>query len=288
MICLCTYRYYNKERRIPVSSKNGWQLCGNGPEAYEKYIVPAFSGAWARDIVSRARLRKGKRVLDVGCGSGIVARYAYNQLGEDSCIVGIDINKIMLKKASEIVCPKRSPVELIFAPADKIPFVKDVFDVVFCQQCMQYFTDRHQALTEIRRVLAYNGRIYFSVWRPIENFPFYRALYKALETYVNQDAATLLLSAFSLGDSRKLKHMFKETGFTHIDITLVNKNMCFSPFDDFLIGGIAASPFGNEVLALSDKKREEMFQMIRESLSYYIHKSGFAAPMECYVISAQK
>jgi len=85
-----------------------------------------------------------------------------------------------------------------------------------------------------------------------------------------------------------LKNLFKETGFTTIDITMVNKSMCFSPFDVFLIGGIAASSFCNEVLASSDKKIEAMFQMIRESLSYYIHKSGFAAPMECYVISAQK
>lgn len=271
-----------------MNSDNGWQLNNDGPEAYEKYIVPAFSGSWARDIVSRAQLRKGNRVLDVGCGSGIVARYAYIELGERSCVAGIDTNKGMLKKACEIAHPKISSIKWILAHINKIPFKDDIFDVIFCQQCLQFLPDRHRSLAEIRRVLAGRGSIYFSVWRSIDNFPFYTALYKALETYVNKEAASILMSAFTLGDSQKLRELFKDTGFTNIDITLVIKNMCFSPFDEFLIGGIAASPFSNDIFALSEKKRDEMFQMIRDSLSYYIHNRGFAAPMECYVISAQK
>ena len=47
-----------------MNENKGWQLCGDGPEAYEKYIVPAFSGAWARDIVKRAGLQKGDRILN--------------------------------------------------------------------------------------------------------------------------------------------------------------------------------------------------------------------------------
>ena len=68
--------------------KSGWQLIEDGPEAYETYIVPAFSGAWARDIVGRADLRRGDRLLDLGCGTGIVARHAYRAMGDAVSITG--------------------------------------------------------------------------------------------------------------------------------------------------------------------------------------------------------
>jgi hypothetical protein len=55
---------------------------GDGPEAYEKISVPAFSGVWAKDLVKQAALQKNERVLDRGSGSGIVARYAEEHDGE--------------------------------------------------------------------------------------------------------------------------------------------------------------------------------------------------------------
>ncbi len=91
--------------------KSGWQLCGDGPEAYEKYIVPAFSGAWAQDIVNRAALQNGDRVLDVACGTGIVSRQAFKALGESSHITGLDVNEIVLEKAREICPPHATPIE---------------------------------------------------------------------------------------------------------------------------------------------------------------------------------
>ncbi len=59
-----------------MSKQSGWQLVGDAPEAYERFIVPAFSGAWAKDLVKRAALKEGERVLDVACGTGIAARHA--------------------------------------------------------------------------------------------------------------------------------------------------------------------------------------------------------------------
>jgi ubiquinone/menaquinone biosynthesis C-methylase UbiE len=56
------------------TSNSGWQLLGDGPQAYERYIVPAFSRTWAQDMVARAELQNGERILDLGCGTGIVAR----------------------------------------------------------------------------------------------------------------------------------------------------------------------------------------------------------------------
>ncbi len=271
-----------------MNEKSGWQLCEDGPDAYEKYIVPAFSGAWAQDIVNRAALRNGDRILDVGCGTGIVSRYAVKALGQSGHITGIDINEIVLKKAREICPPNVSPIEWKQGDVTDLPFSDTMFDVVLCQQGLQYFSDRPRALNEINRVLVNQGRVFFSVWRPIEYFPFYSALHSALEHYVSAKAASILASAFTLGESTRLRTLFENAGFKNIDICLTVRQMRYSPLDEFLIGGFVASPFTDDILALEESIREEMLQTIKKSISDYIDDHGLAAPMECLVVSAIK
>ncbi|NNG02154.1 MAG: methyltransferase domain-containing protein [Desulfobacteraceae bacterium] len=269
-----------------MTEKSGWQLCGDGPEAYETYIVPAFSGAWAADLVNRADLRNGDRILDVGCGTGIVSRYALKEMGGSGRITGMDVNETVLEKAREICPPNGSAIEWRHGDVSDMPFPDDNFDVVFCQQGLQYFSDRPRALNEINRVLVDQGRFVFSVWRPLAYFPFYRVLHHALEQYVNMEAAAQLASAFTLGDSTQLRDLLENASFKEIDIRLTIKQMRYSPFEDFLVGGFLASPFAHDILALGASKREEMFRVIKKSISNYIDDHGLAAPMEALVVSA--
>jgi 2-polyprenyl-3-methyl-5-hydroxy-6-metoxy-1,4-benzoquinol methylase len=51
------------------------------PQAYEKYLVPALMGPWAEQLVDAAAIAPGEHVLDVGCGTGIVARTAARRAG---------------------------------------------------------------------------------------------------------------------------------------------------------------------------------------------------------------
>jgi 2-polyprenyl-3-methyl-5-hydroxy-6-metoxy-1,4-benzoquinol methylase len=54
----------------------GFQLDAAGPAAYERYLVPAFFAPCADQLLSDAPPRPGERVLDLACGTGIVARRA--------------------------------------------------------------------------------------------------------------------------------------------------------------------------------------------------------------------
>ena len=162
-----------------MNKKSGWQLSSGCPDAYEKYIVPAYTRGWAEEIVKRANLREGEKILDVACGTGLVARTAAQKHRAD-LIYGVDVNEVMIEKAQEI----EKNVTWHQSNVADMPFPDNHFDVILCQQGLQYFPDPSLALREMRRVLVENGRILLSVWRPIKYSPFYESLCKIGRAHV--------------------------------------------------------------------------------------------------------
>ena len=68
----------------------------NFSEIYERILVPSLFLPWTVDLLERVRLAQEDRVLDVACGTGIVARIAPEQLGAASQIAGVDLNPEMI------------------------------------------------------------------------------------------------------------------------------------------------------------------------------------------------
>ena len=123
-------------------------VAGSAPEAHERVVVPAVFGAWAPMLVELAHPSLGKRVVDVACGTGIVARVAASRDGP-SAVVGVDINHGMLSVARSTVSTdswSRAPLQWQEANTDKLPFPGGSFDIVYCQFGRQFFADRAAAL----------------------------------------------------------------------------------------------------------------------------------------------
>src|SRR5690606_7210582 len=118
-----------------------WRLEGSSAEAYERYLVPMMFAPWAEQLVERAGVKADERVLDVACGTGIVARYAATRGGPRGTVVGLDLNEGMLKAAREASSQSGSGVQWRVASASEMPFSDGEFNVVFCQQALQYFQD---------------------------------------------------------------------------------------------------------------------------------------------------
>src|SRR5215470_6682796 len=129
-----------------------WQIEGSAAELYERYLVPAVTALWAADLVWRAAPQRGERVLDVACGTGVVARLAARTMGAGH-VVGLDINAEMLAVArAQPAGP--APIEWREASALQLPFPDRAFDLVLCQLGLQFFPDRARALQEMLRVLV--------------------------------------------------------------------------------------------------------------------------------------
>ncbi|HSF17855.1 MAG TPA: methyltransferase domain-containing protein [Vicinamibacteria bacterium] len=121
---------------------------GNLPTNYECFFVPSIGAPLAADLIRLAALNEGERVLDVACGTGVVARLASQQVGDTGTVVGLDVNPGMLAVARSTT-PSGMPIERYEASAEAMPFQDASFDVVLCQMGLQFVPDKHAAPREM-------------------------------------------------------------------------------------------------------------------------------------------
>ena len=141
-----------------MPEREQWQLSGDAAELYERYPVRYILGPWAQALVARAGLKHDESVLDVACGTGVIACLAAHTVGPTGCVTGLDLNAGMLAVARSLPAPSGAPITWIEGSAVAMNLPNAAFDVVFCQQGLQFFPDRLAALCEMRRVLRPSGR----------------------------------------------------------------------------------------------------------------------------------
>lgn len=264
----------------------GWQLEGSGAEAYERYLASAFS-PWARQLTELAEIRAGDRVLDVACGTGIVARHAAERTGGAGAVVGIDVNEEMLRVA-RLATAGRSPViEFRQGNATGLPFSDGTFDAVCCEQALQFFSDPVKALSEMRRVVAPGGRACVSVCRPIRYCPAYVALADLLDRYAGPEAGAIMRAPFSTWTLPELRRLFRDAGFEGVRLRIEVGSLRYPSCREFLRQEAASSPLAGPVSALSDDVREELIRDLEEALSDHTDDDGVVAVVESYVALAR-
>src|SRR5438105_15897251 len=123
-----------------------WQVAGSAPENYERYLVPAIFGPWAADLLALAAPQPGERIMDLACGTGVVARLTAERVGTAGVIVGLDLNPGMIELARSLPALNGAAVDWRVGSALELPFAHATFDVVLCQQGLQFFPDRSAAL----------------------------------------------------------------------------------------------------------------------------------------------
>lgn len=173
------------------------QVTGSAAEVYEELFVPALFGQWAPVLLEAVGLRPGDRVLDVGCGTGVVAREARRRGGR---VTGVDVNEGMLA-----VARRADPaVDWRSGAAEDLPFAAGSFDRVTCSFALMFLADRRAALAEVRRVLVPGGAVAVATWADADRSPGYAAMIGLLDRLFGREAGDALRAPFRLGDPAEL------------------------------------------------------------------------------------
>jgi SAM-dependent methyltransferase len=117
----------------------------------------------AARLVKRSGMRTGDRVLDVACGTGVVATTAA-RLG--ARVTGLDLTPELLERARENSRTAGVEIDWLEADVEKLPFDDAAFDVVVSQFGHIFAPRPEVALAEMLRVLRPGGTIAFSTWPP--------------------------------------------------------------------------------------------------------------------------
>lgn len=227
----------------------------NTAENYERFFVPAIGAPLAADLVRRAALRPGERVLDVACGTGVVARHALQDVGADGTVAGLDVNPGMLAVARSTT-PAGAEVDWYEASAESMPLPDESFDVVFCQLGLQLMPDRLAALHEMRRVLVGGGRLLMNVPGPAGRL--FALFAESLERHIGSQSAAFARQVFALNDVDEIQRLTSGSGFRDVQVSADTQVFRLPPPKEFLWQYVHSTPLAGLVAQADDTQRESL------------------------------
>jgi SAM-dependent methyltransferase len=265
-----------------MTEHESWQVSGDAAEVYEKCFVPAIFGRWAPQIADAARLASEDRVLDVGCGTGVLSRAAADRVADESQVTGLDLNEGMLAVARRL----RPQIDWRQGDATKLPLPAESYDVVMSQFSLMYFPDRTAAIREMVRVLRPGGRLAVAVWGPYERATGYVIVTEIAKRRCGQAAADVLTAPFVLGEEDALRVLFQEAGVDEPNIELLDGTISFPSIETFVETEVKGSPL--EPLFSEESYRGFMQEAKERLLQFSIEGGEVVMPMDAFVITARK
>ncbi|WP_172296355.1 class I SAM-dependent methyltransferase [Pseudoruegeria sp. HB172150] len=251
---------------------------------YEGLFVPAVFSAWTADMLDAADVGPGAQVLDVACGTGVLARDALTRTGNTGRVTGLDMTPGMIVAAEEA----EPGIEWVLGQAEALPFGDATFVCVLSQFGIMFFEDRQKAAAEMFRVLKPGGRIAVAAWHGIDRNPAYADVSAVLDEAVSRDAGDKVRIPFCLDDPDATVATFAKVGFVDIGHTTHTHDACFpstrTMVEVELRGWLPV--FG---IHLDEKKIADVLKKSDDRLAKYASSTGEAVfGTSGYIVTGRK
>lgn len=252
---------------------------------YERFFVPAIGAPVAADTIRIAALRPGERVLDVACGTGVVARLAAQQVGPTGAVAGLDLNPGMLAVARSAT-PPDTTIEWHEASAEEMPLPDSSFDVVLCQMGLQFVPDRAAALREMHRTLKPGGRLVLNVPGPVP--PVMEIMAEGLARHVGAETAGFVHHIFSLHNVDEVRDLLSGAGFHDVSVESDTKNLRLPPPEVFLWENVYSTPVAAGVSRLDEEKRQALEHDVVSQWQEFVEDGALTIRLRMVVATATK
>jgi SAM-dependent methyltransferase len=246
-----------------------YTLSAEAAEFYEATFVPALFAEWADTLVAAAALTTDEKMLDVACGTGIVARKAAEKAGT---VVGLDRNDAMLAVARRL----RPDLDWRQGDAAALPFDDGQFDVVASQAALMFFADQVAALAEMRRVSTPDGRVIVQVPGRLAHSPGYQELAEIVGRHTRTE---LITGYFAVGEPEGL---FNRAGLRIDRFDIWSSATRLDSIDTFLDA---------ELLPIADQIDADVRRRIAadcQQASFVNADGSITAPIEVHLIISSR
>lgn len=261
-----------------------WQISGSAAELYERYAVPYILGPWAPLLVDAASVSSGDRVLDVACGTGVVARLAARRAGRSGRTTGADLNPAMIAVAR--TSPSEAPIEWLERNAMDLGLPDTGFDVVLCQQGLQFFPDKALSLREMHRVLDAGGRLALSVWNSASIYN--GAVGKALGELIGPEIAARFCASRNAPSGEEIRRLVVDAGFRDVHVRVARLDVHLPAPDRFVLCHLASTPVAPALAEADAEVRRRIGASVLEQLKRHADGDGVTYPEETHLVTARK
>lgn len=262
------------------------EYTGNAAENYERYFVPAIGGPVAEVTLAAANPQPGERVLDVACGTGIVARRAAERVGPSGRVTGIDLAPDMIDVARTAPAPAAPKIEWDNGDATSLPYPDDAFDVVLCQMGLMFIEDRGAAVSEMHRVLAAGGRAVVVTPGAIQ--PLFEVLEQGIVDHIGAELGVFVRAVFSMDDPAELATLLERAGFSAVTGSATPIDLELPAPRDFLWQYVNLTPMAPIAAAAPPEARDALERDVVESWAPFVSEGRLAGSQPVVVATGRR
>lgn len=232
-------------------------------------------------LIADLAVRSGQRVLDVGCGTGMLAAHVAALVGPDGSVDGLDPLPLRVQLAQR---RRRANLRLGVGKVEDLSrFARNSFDVVYLNSVMHWLENKGAALAEIQRVLRPGGKLGFTIATQERPHSFEAVRGRAFERAGLGSGAELEPGTPHRLTRKQARELFAASGFRELQLVIRSFTDRFDSVDDVLAFNRASS-FGNHLAGL----RVEQLQRLRDALAIELepHRDACGIRQERHLIFA--
>jgi len=264
------------QRRV---QRYGWDLAA---AAYEPLWRSQLAGAQT-ELIAHAHLAPGERVLDVACGTGLVALAVAQTIGPRGSVLGIDLSGTMVdaarRQAHEV---RASNATFERMDAEKLDLPDAGFDVVLCALGLMYMPDSGLAVCEMRRVLRSGGRMVLAVWGERSRCG-WSALFPIVDAEVASEVCPLF---FALGHQDRLASVCALAKLEVVACHRIAATLTYADADEACNAAFVGGPVALAWSRFSAAVRARVRARYVEAIEPWRQGGGYNIPGEFVIVSA--
>jgi SAM-dependent methyltransferase len=263
----------------------------NGPSGRawveEQELLDAMFQPMEDLLVEAVSAGAGRRVLDVGCGTGSTTLAVARRLGAQGRCTGIDISEPMLAAARARSEREGIPADFIRADAQTHAFEPASFDMIISRFGVMFFDDPVQAFANLRRASKEGATLRFIAWRSPSENPFMTTAERAAAPLLPNLPArrTDGPGQFAFADERRVRGILEESGWAGIDIQPLDV-ACTFPEKELVRYLTRLGPVGQILHEVDERTRNQVIETVRAAFEPYVHGAEVRYTAACWSVGA--
>jgi len=266
------------QRRV---QRYGWDKAAGYYEAFwQKQLFPA-----QKKLLEFANIKKGDRIIDIACGTGLVSFPAVELTGKDGFVMANDISDKMVETGVAIAKERKLyNIDFLRMDAEELQVEDASYDIALCALGLMYFPDPLKAFKEMHRSLRPGGHAVVAVWGRRKNCG-WAEVFEIVDKRVSSEVCPMF---FNLGNEGVLEKYMNAGGFKDITIERINTILDYSSDEDAYGAAFLGGPVALAYNKFSEDVKKEACKEYIESIKSFKEGNGYHVPGEFVVAIGYK